>query len=294
MTRRSLPLNALEAFLITARHLNLTHAARALFLTQGAVSRKIAALESWFGFALFERHARGLRLTPQGSALLPELQSAWDQLMTTAGQARQQHNVIRLKAPTCAIRWLLPKLMQLEKQLSDVQVTLTTTTDHDVNFKTEPYDAAIIFGPHKTQGFLLFNEALTPVLSASLVADPLLSPDALAPLTFLHPTRDKTDWSLWLASQPSSRPVMRRNQHFDTMDLAISAAIQGFGVAIADERLVAEDLRAGRLVRPFTRSVKTGASYRLVLRDTPDDNGLIAAFVAQLLTPDSDNDLSPA
>ncbi len=111
MTRRTLPLNALEAFLVTARHLNLTHAARTLYLTQGAVSRKIAALESWFGFALFERHARGLRLTPQGCALLPELQSAWEQLMTTAEQARQQHNVIRLKAPTCAIRWLVPKLM---------------------------------------------------------------------------------------------------------------------------------------------------------------------------------------
>ena len=286
MTRRTLPLNALEAFLVTARHLNLTHAARSLYLTQGAVSRKIAALESWFGFALFERHARGLRLTPQGSALLPELQSAWDQLMTTAEQARQHHNVIRLKAPTCAIRWLVPKLMQLEKTLSDAQVTLTTTTDHEVNFKTEPYDAAVIFGTHKTQGFLLFDEALTPVLSPALTSEPPAALDALASLTFLHPTRDKTDWSLWLAQQTLPRPVMRKNQHFDTMDLAISAAIQGFGVAIADERLVAEDLRAGRLIRPFPQSVKTGASYRLVLRDAPQESEPMAAFVAQLLTPD--------
>lgn len=58
MPRHSLPLNALEAFIVTARHLNLTHAAKALYLTQGAVSRKIASLENWFGFALFERHAR--------------------------------------------------------------------------------------------------------------------------------------------------------------------------------------------------------------------------------------------
>lgn len=292
MTRRTLPLNALEAFLVTARHLNLTHAARTLYLTQGAVSRKIAALEAWFGFALFERHARGLRLTPQGSALLPELQSAWDQLMSAADQARQQHNVIRLKAPTCAIRWLVPKLMQLEKTLSDVQVTLTTTTDHDVNFKTEPYDAAIIFGAHQRPGFLLFDEALTPVLSRSLTPDAPSSPDALAGLTFLHPTRDKTDWSLWLAQQNASRLVMRKNQHFDTMDLAISAAIQGFGVAIADERLVAEDLHAGRLIRPFPQSVKTGDSYRLVLRDAPQNSELMSAFVAQLLTSDSRDDAS--
>jgi LysR family glycine cleavage system transcriptional activator len=78
MSRRSLPLNAIDAFLVTARHLNLTHAAAELCLTQGAVSRKIASLEAWFGFPLFERHARGLRLSPQGSALLPELQSAFE------------------------------------------------------------------------------------------------------------------------------------------------------------------------------------------------------------------------
>ena len=48
MSRRSLPLNAIDAFLVTARHLNLTHAAAELCLTQGAVSRKIASLETWF------------------------------------------------------------------------------------------------------------------------------------------------------------------------------------------------------------------------------------------------------
>ena len=57
MSRRSLPLNAIDAFLVTARHLNLTHAAAELCLTQGAVSRKIASLEAWFGFPLFERPA---------------------------------------------------------------------------------------------------------------------------------------------------------------------------------------------------------------------------------------------
>ena len=50
------PLAAINAFLVTARCLNLTHAARELCLTQSAVSRKIATLENWLGFALFQRH----------------------------------------------------------------------------------------------------------------------------------------------------------------------------------------------------------------------------------------------
>jgi len=283
MLRRSLPLNAIDAFLVTARHLNLTHAAKDLCLTQGAVSRKIAALEQWFGFPLFERHARGLRLTPQGSALLPELQAAFEHLASVAEQARQQQTVVRLKAPTCAMRWLVPRLLRLERENPDLQVSLTTTSDHTVNFKTEPYDAAIVFGTQLSAGDLLFEEALTPVIGAQ--CDKSSAPEQM---TFLHPTRDKTDWSLWLAGQTQIAPAMKKNQHFDTMDLAISAAIQGFGIAIADETLVAEDLRAGRLRRLFSHSVKTGASYRLVLRASPDKAAGLAVFRDTLLaaTPD--------
>ena len=278
MSPRTLPLNAIDAFLVTARHLNLTHAAKELCLTQGAVSRKIASLETWFGFPLFERHARGLRLSPQGSALLPELQTAFEHLLTVAGQARAQQTVVRLKAPTCAMRWLVPRLIDLERDPPDLEIALTTTTDHGVNFKTEPYDAAIVFGTHFSAGDLLFDEALTPV-AGSLFAR-LTSLDAV---TLLHPTRDKTDWSLWLAKQENARFVMKKNQHFDTMDLAITAAIQGLGVAIADETLVEEDIRAGRLFRPWQQSVKTGASYRLVMRESRNNAATLATFRDGLL-----------
>ncbi len=278
MSRRSFPLNAVETFIVTARHLNLTHAAKELCLTQGAVSRKIASLESWFGFPLFERHARGLRLSSQGSALLPELQSAFEHLLNVAEQARTHQTVIRLKAPTCAMRWLVPRLLQVEREQPELQIALTTTTDHNVNFKTESCDAAIVFGTHISAGDLLFEEALTPVMS------PLRAGSVLETLTFLHPTRDKTDWTLWLAKQPGPPPAMLKNQHFETMDLAITAAIQGLGIAIADETLVEEDVRAGRLMRPFDTSIKTGASYRLVLRDAPGPENGLDAFRACLLS----------
>lgn len=289
MSRSALPFNTVETFLVTARHLNLTHAARELCLTQGAVSRQIAALEGWFGFPLFERHARGLRLSPQGSALYPELQSAFGRLVTVAEQARQQQTVVRLKAPTCAIRWLVPKLVAIEQRHPELQIALTTTTEHSVNFKTEPYDAAIVFGTHHSAGDLLFEEALTPVISGSTPCDARLDG-----ATFLHPTRDKTDWSLWLTHLSPDAPLtMRKNQHFDTMDLAITAAMQGLGIAIADATLVAEDLRVGRLVRPFTLSVKTGASYRLLVRASQSKADGLARFREELVSPASRDGASP-
>lgn len=206
-----------------------------------------------------------------------------------AEQARQQQTVVRLKAPTCAIRWLVPKLLEIERRYPELQVALTTTTEHNVNFKTEPYDAAIIFGTHQSAGDLLFEEALTPVTSPDTPCDPQLSG-----VTFLHPTRDKTDWLLWLAHFPHETALkMHKNQYFDTMDLAITAAMQGLGVAMADETLVAGDLRTGRLCRPFSLSVKTGASYRLVVRRSQSKADGLARFRAALVNPASHDASSP-
>ncbi|WP_034455731.1 LysR substrate-binding domain-containing protein [Buttiauxella noackiae] len=282
--RRNFPLNTVDAFLVTAKHLNLTRAAKELCLTQGAVSRKISTLEEWLGYALFDRHARGLHLTPQGSALLPELQHAFEHLLNVASNACHKSSVIRLKAPTCAMRWLVPKLVQLESVSPEIQVALTTTVEHGVNFKNEPFDAAIIFGQQGSSGVLLFEERLTPVLSQHLLPEGVLTTQDLSRFTFLHPTPDRTDWTLWLAQNTAIAPAMNKNQHFDTMDLAISAAIQGFGIAIADATLVAEDLRRGRLVQPFTNEVKTGASYHLALRSGSEESPALEAFKESLLT----------
>lgn len=281
--RRNFPLNTVDAFLVTAKHLNLTRAAKELCLTQGAVSRKISTLEEWLGFSLFDRHARGLHLTPQGSALLPELQQSFEHLLNVASNACHKSSVIRLKAPTCAMRWLVPKLVQLESVSPDIQVALTTTVEHGVNFKNEPFDAAIIFGPQDSSGVLLFEERLTPVISQHLLPEDALTTASLSRYTFLHPTRDRTDWSLWFKQNAAAAPAMNKNQHFDTMDLAISAAIQGFGIAIADATLVAEDVHRGRLVQPFANSVKTGACYRLAVRPGSENGAKLEAFERALL-----------
>ncbi|MEJ4044284.1 LysR family transcriptional regulator [Erwinia sp. SLM-02] len=281
MSQRPLPLNAIHAFIVTARHLNLTRAAGELCITQGAVSRKIASLETWLGFSLFDRHARGLRLTPQGSALLPALQAGYQQIFDAAQSSRQQA-VIRLKAPTCAMRWLLPKLVALEKRRPDLHVSLTTTVDH--SSQLEHYDAAILYGT-SGRGMRLFEEELTPVIAPGLLASSSFTEQRLAAMTFLHPTTDSRDWQLWLKSQRMTIALLR-NQHFATMDLAISAAIQGYGVTVADVTLIAEDLAMQRLVAPFSGRVKTGALYSLIRRPAEEAPPLLDELVSWLAAPE--------
>ena len=282
MSKRLPPLNALHVFVVTARHLNLTRAAEELCVTQGAASRQIAALEEHFGFPLFLRHARGLHLTLQGQSLLPAIQGAFEQIQDAAEQVAKAHPAIRLKAPTCAMRWLLPQLMQLEQARPDIQIELTTTTQHHVNFMVEAFDAAILFGVYasdRSNMYKLFDEELIPICAPGLLKEPLNAPEAAAGYTLLHPTRDQRDWQLWFQSVGVPKQTARRNQHFDTMDLAISAAIQGFGIAIGDRTLIEEDLKAGRLVIPFPQSVLTGAAYYLTHHTQPTSPALLGDFV---------------
>ncbi|WP_413694259.1 LysR family transcriptional regulator [Psychromonas sp. KJ10-2] len=60
-------LNALKMFDAAARHQNFRLAALELNLTQGAVAQQVRKLEADLGVQLFQRQARGLKLTDHGN-----------------------------------------------------------------------------------------------------------------------------------------------------------------------------------------------------------------------------------
>ena len=70
----------LYAFLMVAEHGSFSAAAEALHLTQPAVSKRVAALESRLGTRLFDRIGRRISLTEAGTALLPHARAIWQSL----------------------------------------------------------------------------------------------------------------------------------------------------------------------------------------------------------------------
>lgn len=70
----------LQTFVEVARQGSLSAAALELSYTQSAVSQQIAALEAEAGVALLDRHARGVRLTAAGQALLIHAEGVLSQL----------------------------------------------------------------------------------------------------------------------------------------------------------------------------------------------------------------------
>lgn len=262
------PLNALRVFDVAARSDSFSQAAQQLHLTQGAVSRQIQSLEQFFGCALFVRHPRQrLVLTAEGQLLEPVARAAFAQIEDVTRQLSRRSSVLALKIPTCAMRWMLPKIMRLRASQPDIDLQLTTTVSHRVDFATEPFDAAVVYGDDAAHGHLvrvpLFAEVLSPVCTPALQAT-LASVDDLARHTLLHPTRDHADWRRWLDAAGAPQVRADTGPDFETMDLATDAAVQGFGVAISDCLLVADDLASGRLVQPFALRLHTGQHYYLV------------------------------
>ena len=267
--KRLSPLPALHTFLVTAHCCNFTRAAQQLHLTQGAVSRQIAGLEQHLGYALFQRQARGLRLTREGQDWLPRVQQVFALITEGVQQVGDRASMLQLKAPSCVMRWLLPRLMEWQALRPDVPVELTTTMQHGVDFKREGFTAAVVYGDIPNQGLQvrkLFDEQLTPVCSPVLLAGPLplAQVQDLARHMLLHPSRDEHDWQLWLRASGQALVPSGLSQHFETLDMAMAMASQGTGVAIGDWSLIGDDLRAGRLCAPFGLKVATGKGYYLV------------------------------
>jgi LysR family transcriptional regulator, glycine cleavage system transcriptional activator len=278
--KRLPPLPALYTFLVTAQHCNFTRAAQQLHITQGAVSRQIAGLEEHLGYPLFQRQARGLSLTREGQDWLPRVQQIFSLVEQGVREVGGRSATLQLKAPTCVMRWLLPRLMEWQALRPDVPVELTTTVQHGVDLRREGFDAAVVYGDAPNHGLRarkLFDEQLTPVCAPSLLKGPvpLHRIQDLARHMLLHPSRDEHDWRMWLQAAGVDLQAQGPKQHFETLDMAMAMASQGTGVAIGDWALIADDLRAGRLCMPFALKVQTGKGYYLVSQAKSLPRGLV-------------------
>jgi DNA-binding transcriptional LysR family regulator len=105
----------LKTFHYAAETGSLTHAADKLGVSQSAVSRQIAALEDAIGVPLFQRHARGLMLTPPGQAL----KDLTDDMAAVAAKAESRladardkvSGELTLTAPVAfGTTWLAPRM----------------------------------------------------------------------------------------------------------------------------------------------------------------------------------------
>ena len=250
------PLNALRTFEVAARHLSLTRAARELNVTQGAVSKQIAHLEDVLGVPVFERHHRRLTLTPAGQQLAEHLTPMFRGLAAACERIRAadpSRLAIQL-TPTIAIRWFFPRLPQIQSRLPDIRLEVTTRwfeAEKALPDELVPYDVVIFCAPrhHRLPACFLRDEIMRPVASPALLArwgGDVRAALAHAPL--LHLEASQQDWSRWFTQTGYHRegPVAPELR-FDSLDMALTAALQGHGIVLMDMPFVINEVSSGAL-----------------------------------------------
>ncbi|MCC8142330.1 MAG: LysR family transcriptional regulator [Lachnospiraceae bacterium] len=93
----------IEAFLALADYLNFSRAADSLYITQPALSKQIAALESYLGVRLFIRDSRTVELTEMGKLFLPEAQELLTKTNQTVDKMKKALNAERLNSGVLSI-----------------------------------------------------------------------------------------------------------------------------------------------------------------------------------------------
>ena len=289
MSRRLPPLNALRAFEAAARHLSFTKAAGELHVTQAAISHQVKSLEEWLGMALFHRVNRGLRLTVEGQAYLSPLRESFDSIDAATVRLLRVDAPQRLTVNTLdsfAAGWLVPRLRGFREAHPEIEVGVTTN-DEIVDITRSDHDMAIRYGIGPWPGLhtvRLFDEEIYPVCSPKLIAgdNPLRSAEDLAHHTLLHDDMAVT-WRMWLRAAGVEGVDPERGPFFMHSFLVIQAAVNGDGVALGRSRLVASEITAGRLVKPFELSLPATFSYFIVTPEGEQDRPKIAAFRQWLL-----------
>ncbi|MCI3208052.1 MULTISPECIES: LysR substrate-binding domain-containing protein [Pandoraea] len=261
--RESLPpLNPARAFEATGRLLSISKAANELAVTPAAVSRQVRTLEQYLGVELFERVKGRLELTAAGASYLAELMPVFAALRDATTSLRasgRRASVLKIRSPaTFAVRWLIPRLANFHRQHADIEVQLTTSPA-PLNFAREDIDGGIQLGDGDWPGVevqRLMRNVLVPVTAPS---HPVKRGAQLQGETLLHSLARPEDWQLWLKAAGMPLNARRREMRYETSLLAYQAAIEGHGVAIAQEALVRPELSQGTLVAPFAFQLDRGA-----------------------------------
>ncbi len=270
------PLNALRAFEAAARHLSFQDAAAELHVTPAAVSHQVKALEEELGVALFRRLHREVQLTDAGRACLPGLRDGFARIAEAVARVHdvEKGGLITVSAaPTLAAKWLLPRIERFRAAHRGIDVRLDASLSV-TDFAREDVHVALRYGTGDYPGLhseLLLETKVFPVCAPALTRGrkALKTPADLRHHPLIHEDTtflgaDFPDWPMWLKAAGVSGIDTAKGLRFGAGPLALDAAIAGKGVTLVKDVLAQDDLKAGRLVRPFADVMRVRFAYYLV------------------------------
>lgn len=249
-------LNDMALFVEVVKTRSFRRAADVLGMPNSTLSRRISLLEEGIGLRLLNRTTRKIELTEAGqlyyqrcSRIVEEARIAYEELGDLVAQPT---GVLRVSLPvdfaTTYLARLLPEFAALYPGISfDLDLT-----PRNVDLVGEPFDLAIRMRAPE-------NPTLISRVIARVFAQFYASPDYLEanglpsqPMDLEgHQCLTMPTTPIWAVQSGAETANPKATSRFRVNSVAMirQLSILGMGVAFVPERIVAEDVKAGRLLR---------------------------------------------
>jgi DNA-binding transcriptional LysR family regulator len=230
----------LKAFFAIAKCLNFTRAAKQLFVTQSALSQRIAKLEDELGTTLFIRDRTSIRLTEAGSRLLRYCQfnqmAEEDLLANLRSTSEEFAGVLRIGGFSSINRSLvIPALKKLMLKNSRLSIQLLTKEVRELSDLLLSSEADYIFTTNKPSSSDV--ECLFMGYEDNVLVKLKKSPNVEIYLD--HDENDVTTKSYFRQNKIAFKPSTMR--YLDDVYGLIDGVKSGYGKAVVPFHLIEDD-----------------------------------------------------
>ena len=242
-------LSDLEAFVAVADLANFRRAAEAVHLSQPALSRRIAKLESALGVRLFERTTRKVSLTQAGRGFMPSVERLLDDLdvallgISEVASTRLGHVTVAC-VPSAAYYFMPRVIAHYHRQFPRIKVKVLDSSAHDVlsavvNGEADfglsfmgTLEAEVDFEPLVQEGYVVACRRDHPLAGRSSVTwDEFYRQDYIS--------LDKTSGNRFLLDQALTGVVPQRSSICETRHVTTMIGLVEAGLGVAAVPLMA-------------------------------------------------------
>lgn len=246
----------MRGFLKVAELGSVSQAARALGLSQPAVTKQLRALENALEGAVIERFGRGVRLTARGALLLDHARRAALLLEDCASalaelDAGKSGTLVVGAGVTTSILQLPPWLGELRRRHPGIDVSVRTGTSHDVErwAVAGEVDVGFVTSQVRRPELVerrLFEEEIVLVASPGSGRRAPVVLSELALILFPRTTGFRTYLDQRFAAR---RLAVNVKMEIDSVEAIKSFVAVGLGAAFLPLATVQEELARGQLAR---------------------------------------------
>ena len=257
-------LHLYHVFYTVAQYQSFSEAAKALYISQPAVSNSIKSLEASLGIVLFSRRSKGISLTPEGQLFYKHVKSALEALeegekLLLKLQSLNAGQINLGVSSTLGTHFLMPLLKTFMDRYPDIklQIINDSTTRTLALVKKGVLDIAIVSSFNYSDGlsFIPLKEIedifiCSPSYYASISS--LTLPQLCEKASFMFLSKDSVTrlyLETFLANQGIS---IVPDIVAGDMNFLIACAKLGLGITSVIKDFVSEELEAGTLIEvPF-------------------------------------------